>query len=161
VHEFGHHFAALADEYYTSEVAYTPATKVSEPWEPNVTALLDANHLKWKDLVLAGTPLPTPWPKEEFEASERDIQKQRHEIRAAGRPESVMDKLFEDEEKQEEQLLSSSHYAGQVGAFEGADYAAHGYYRPEVNCIMFTRYKSFCSVCRRAIERIIAMYASP
>ncbi len=35
VHEFGHHFAALADEYYTSPVAYQPVTDVVEPWEPN------------------------------------------------------------------------------------------------------------------------------
>ena len=42
VHEFGHHFAALADEYYTSDVAYdTSAAPKLEPWEPNVTALLD------------------------------------------------------------------------------------------------------------------------
>jgi len=34
VHEFGHHFAALADEYYTSPVAYEPVAKVVEPWEP-------------------------------------------------------------------------------------------------------------------------------
>ena len=32
-----------------------------EPWEPNVTALLDPAKLKWKDLVAQGTPLPTPW----------------------------------------------------------------------------------------------------
>ena len=47
-----------------------------------------------------------------------------------------------------------------MGAFEGANYEAHGYYRPEVNCIMFTRHDSFCGVCRRAIERIIGMYAN-
>ena len=42
VHEFGHHFAALADEYYTSDVAYeTGAAEKPEPWEPNVTALHD------------------------------------------------------------------------------------------------------------------------
>src|SRR5262249_29360797 len=39
VHEFGHHIAALADEYYTSDVAYLPAAERVEPWEPNVTAL--------------------------------------------------------------------------------------------------------------------------
>ena len=42
VHEFGHHFAGLADEYYTSDVAYeTGAAEHPEPWEPNVTALRD------------------------------------------------------------------------------------------------------------------------
>ena len=40
VHEFAHHFAALADEYYTSPVAYTTPATVVEPWEPNVTARL-------------------------------------------------------------------------------------------------------------------------
>ena len=52
VHEFGHHFAALADEYYTSDVAYQPSdTQQPEPWEPNVTALQDPGRLKWRDLV--------------------------------------------------------------------------------------------------------------
>ena len=52
VHEFGHHFAGLADEYYTSDVAYeTGAAYHPEPWEPNVTALHDPDTLKWGDLV--------------------------------------------------------------------------------------------------------------
>jgi hypothetical protein len=160
VHEFGHHFAGLADEYYTSDVAYAPQTRRVEPWEPNVTALLDPVNLKWKDLVATSTPIPTPWRKQDFEALEQQIQVQRREIRAQNRPESEMDKLFKEEKKKEDTLLTSEKYAGRVGAFEGADYEAHGYYRPEVNCIMFTRHDSFCAVCRRAIERIIAMYAS-
>src|SRR5687767_10467942 len=66
VHEFGHHFAALADEYYTSPVAYAPAPATGrvEPWEVNVTALLDPLNLKWRDLVETGTPLTMPWRKE-------------------------------------------------------------------------------------------------
>ncbi len=44
VHEFGHHFAALADEYYTSPVAYSAPATIVEPWEPNVTALLDPDR---------------------------------------------------------------------------------------------------------------------
>jgi len=159
VHEFGHHFAGLADEYYTSQVAYASSTKRTEPWEPNATALLNVNELKWKDLVTAGTPLPTPWHKEDFESYEHDIQSRRRELRAQNRPEDEMNALFRDEKKREDQLLSSEKYAGRVGAFEGANYEAHGYYRPEVNCIMFTRHDAFCSVCRRAIEKIIAMYA--
>jgi hypothetical protein len=58
VHEFAHHFAALADEYYTSPVAYLPSASRDEPWEPNVTA--NPASPKWKDLVAAGTPLPRP-----------------------------------------------------------------------------------------------------
>jgi len=158
VHEFGHHFAALADEYYTSDVAYLPSAIKTEPWEPNATALLDPKNLKWKDLVEPGTPIPTPWAKEEFEHFEAEIQKQRRELRAAGKPESEMDELFRKEREKEEELFRSEKYAGKVGAFEGANYAAKGYYRPEVNCIMFTRHDAFCAVCRRAIERVIGMY---
>jgi len=160
VHEFGHQFAGLADEYYTSDVAYLPAEKKTEPWEPNVTALLDPANLKWKDLVAAGTPAPTPWDKEEFDRFERDIQRQRKELREAGKPEAEMDELFRKEREKEDAMLGSQKYAGKVGAFEGANYEAKGYYRPEVDCIMFTRHMTFCAVCRRAIERVIGMYAS-
>jgi hypothetical protein len=158
VHEFGHQFGALADEYYTSDVAYLPAEKKTEPWEPNVTALLDPANLKWKDLVAAGTPVPTPWDKEKFDRFERDIQRQRKELRAAGKPEAEIDELFRKERAQEDAMLGSEKFAGKVGAFEGANYEAKGYYRPEVDCIMFTRHKTFCAVCRRAIERVIGMY---
>ena len=159
VHEFGHHFAALADEYYTSDVAYLPVEHKIEPWEPNISALLDPAALKWKDLVEAGTPLPTPWKKDQFEAMQRDVQQRRRELRAQNRPEAEMTALFRDERKKEDDLLATDRYAGKVGAFEGANYEAKGYYRPQENCIMFTRYERFCAVCRRALERVIAMYA--
>jgi len=159
VHEFGHHFAGLADEYYTSDVAYLPPGKKVEPWEPNATALLDPMNLKWKDLVAPGTPLPTPWKKDEFEATEKQIQEQRHKLRSENRPESEMNALFNQERQTEEALLAHDQYSDRVGAFEGANYQSHGYYRPQENCIMFTRYDAFCAVCRRGIERIIAMYA--
>ncbi len=56
VHEFGHHFAGLADEYYTSDVAYNSSTERLEPWEPNATA--DPKAAKWADLIAPGTPCP-------------------------------------------------------------------------------------------------------
>ncbi|HLL70279.1 MAG TPA: IgA Peptidase M64 [Pyrinomonadaceae bacterium] len=161
VHEFGHHFAALADEYYTSAVAYAPATERIEPWEPNVTALLDPKNLKWKDLVSADTPLPTPWNKEAFEAYSLDIQKRRRQIRSQNRPEQEMDALFREELAHEKDMFAREKYANRVGAFEGANYEAKGFYRPQVDCIMFTRTDTFCAVCRRAIERVIDMYARP
>jgi IgA Peptidase M64/Peptidase M64 N-terminus len=158
VHEFGHHFAGLADEYYTSDVSYLSQEKRTEPWEPNATALLDPANLKWKDLVEAGTPLPTPWSKDEFERYESEIQKRRHSLRAEGKPEAEMEELFRKERAREVELFNSDKYGHRVGAFEGANYEAKGYYRPEEDCIMFTRYDKFCSVCRRAIERVIGMY---
>ena len=161
VHEFGHHFAGLADEYYTSPVAYEgpPAAAESpEPWEPNATA--DPRAGKLRDLVSAGVPLPTPWPKDEFEAAQREIQARRRKIREEKRPEAEMEALFREERERMSRLLGSAPYAGRVGAFEGALYAAKGYYRPQADCIMFTRDEvGFCAVCRRAIERVIALYA--
>jgi hypothetical protein len=162
VHEFGHHFAGLADEYYTSDVAYEPAADRVEPWEPNVTALLDPKDLKWKDLVTPGTPIPTPWNKEAFEAHSREIQKLRRQIRAENRPEEEMDALFRRQKAEETKMLATERYAGKVGAFEGAMYEAKGYYRPQVDCIMFSRNDvPFCAACRRAIEQVIGLYASP
>jgi IgA Peptidase M64/Peptidase M64 N-terminus len=158
VHEFGHHFAGLADEYYTSDVAYNPPEHKVEPWEPNVTALLDPKDLKWRDLVSSDTPIPTPWNKEAFETYSRSIQARRREIRKQNRPESEMDALFREEKQHEDAELNSEKYAGKVGAFEGANYEGKGYYRPQTNCIMFTRYDRFCEVCRRAIERVIDLY---
>ena len=59
-HEFGHSFAGLADEYFSSEVAYNDFYNLKqEPWEPNITTLVDFES-KWKDLIEEGTPIPTP-----------------------------------------------------------------------------------------------------
>jgi hypothetical protein len=161
VHEFGHHFAGLADEYYTSDVAYEPAADRVEPWEPNATALLDPKNLKWKDLVSPGTPIPTPWNKGAFEAQSHEIQKRRRQIRAENRPEEEMDTLFREQKARETKMLAAEPYAGKVGAFEGAMYEAKGYYRPQIDCVMFSRNDvPFCAVCRRAIERVIALYSS-
>jgi hypothetical protein len=162
IHEFGHHIAGLADEYYTSDVATLPATDRVEPWEPNVTALLDPASLKWKDLVTPGAPLPTPWPKTEFEDYTRAIQERRRKIRAENRPEAEMDALFREEMARDYPLLNTGEHAGKVGAFEGANYEARGYYRPQADCIMFTRDTvPFCAVCRRAIETILDLYSRP
>lgn len=162
VHEFGHHFAGLADEYYTSSVSYVPATNRVEPWEPNVTALLDVSTLKWRTLVnpfANVTPIPTPWNKEAFENYSREIQKRRVELRKERRPEEEMEALFREELAHEKEMFAAEKHTGQVGAFEGAMYEAKGYYRPEVDCIMFSRTDHFCRVCQQAIERIIQMYS--
>jgi len=159
VHEFGHHFAGLADEYYTSPVAYESGGERREPWEPNATA--DPRAAKWADLIEPGTPLPTPWPKEAFEAAQKDFQARRRAIRAEKRPEAEMEALFREERERSTKQLASGPHARKVGAFEGALYEAKGYYRPQADCIMFTRDEvGFCAVCRRAIERVIDLYAT-
>jgi hypothetical protein len=162
VHEFGHHFAGLADEYYTSPVAYQPAAGVAEPWEPNVTAMLDGRPLKWRELVEHETPLPTPWPKAEFEARQRDFQARRKQIRAENRPEGEMSALFREEQAYTTRLFASQRHVRRVGAFQGANYDAAAYFRPQLDCVMFTRDTvPFCRVCQRALEQVIDLYAGP
>jgi hypothetical protein len=133
LHEFGHAFAGLGDEYYASEVAYNEFyAQGVEPTEPNITALLDPKHLKWNRLVSKGTPLPTPWEKEKYDQMEA-AQKSAH--------------------------LAKSEYQGKVGAFEGAGYSSKGLYRPMVNCIMFSRGNiPYCRVCENAIIEMIRHY---
>jgi hypothetical protein len=161
VHEFGHHFAGLADEYYTSQVAYQSSGARREPWEPNVTALRDPARLKWKQHVQAATPLPTPWPKAEYEEYSRAYQKRRAALRAANRPESEMNALFREDLKRTNEIFSKAKYRNAIGAFEGANYETSGYYRPAMQCIMFDRSEQFCPVCQDGISDIIDLYARP
>ncbi len=160
VHEFGHSFAGLGDEYYTSQVSYENFNPPgSEPWEPNVTALLDPKNVKWKDLVAAGTPLPTPWNQEAYDKLVLSYEKKRRELREKGAPEEQMEALFQEIREKTTPMLRAEKHFGKVGAFQGAAYEAKGLYRPEVDCIMFSRNpKTYCAVCAGAIERAIGMY---
>jgi hypothetical protein len=60
IHELAHNLAGLGDEYVGNVTYETGAPVTVEPWEPNLTALLDPSRLKWRELVEPGTPLPTP-----------------------------------------------------------------------------------------------------
>lgn len=159
VHEMGHHLAALADEYYTSSVSYEMPEITVEPYETNVTALLDKENLKWKDLVEEGTPIPTPWNKEEFDAFGYMIQQERDSIRKNLLPETVMEALFVRQMNAENEYFDKEQYAGKVGAFEGANYYQKGMYRSQLDCIMYTRHQVFCEVCRRSISDVIDQYS--
>ena len=60
VHEFGHSFAGLADEYYNAEVTYSDFYNLKvEPWEPNITTNVDFSS-KWKAMLSDSVPVPTP-----------------------------------------------------------------------------------------------------
>ncbi|RMG46689.1 MAG: peptidase M64 [Acidobacteria bacterium] len=160
VHEFGHHIAGLADEYYTSDVAYEELPPIEvEPWEPNISALLPDGMPKWRALLSEGVPVPTPWDKETFEKESRARQERRRRLRAEGAPEEELERLFAEERSLFTAMLASERYAGKVGAFEGAGYRARGLYRPSTDCIMFTRDEvGFCPVCAAAIDRVIDGY---
>lgn len=63
VHEFGHGFAGLGDEYYDSSTGYNDFYNLNtEPWEPNLTTLVDFDS-KWKHMLKKRTPIPTPLEK--------------------------------------------------------------------------------------------------
>jgi len=154
VHEFGHSFGGLGDEYYSSEVAYSDFYQRGvEPWEPNITALVDPKNVKWKSFVESDTPIPTPWEKARYDSLERERGK--------------LDRLAPDYYQKREpiyqaqrELLKSSTFAGKVGAFEGAGYVSEGLYRPAIDCRMFTlSLVDFDPVCRASIERVIDFYS--
>jgi len=158
VHEFGHHFASLADEYYTSATAYEMGSQVVEPYELNVTTYTDREKIKWADMIKEHTPLPTPWGQEKFNRHSNQIQEKRQQMRDAKVSEDKMEKLFMQQRKWEEKYLSQIPHAGEVGAYEGAMYHSKGIYRSEPNCIMFTRTDYFCGACQRAINMVIDQY---
>ena len=56
VHEFGHAFAGLGDEYYYDDQFETQYPADTEPWEPNLTTLVDFGS-KWADLMDRGAGL--------------------------------------------------------------------------------------------------------
>ncbi len=170
LHEFGHSFAGLGDEYYTSSTSYEDFyTPEEEPAEPNITALLEGEPLKWGDYVLKDTPIPTPWEKEKFEKLDEDYQKKRvtlNEELSMAKKEGNVKKVKEIEEKINnlsienyktlENFFERSKEKNIVGAFEGAGYKANGLYRPQLNCIMFSRGKiPYCKICEEAIKRKI------
>ncbi len=160
VHEFGHAFAGLADEYYTSQVSYENFNPPGvEPWEPNITALLDPDNIKWGHLVSESTPLPTLWDQNTYDSMMAEFQKERGKLRASGASEEVMEEYFARVKEATIQHLTSEPHFSEVGAFQGGGYEAKGIYRPQADCIMFTRNPDhFCCVCSEAIERVIDSY---
>jgi len=58
VHEFGHSFAGLADEYYYDDSYETMYPSDTEPWEPNITTLVDFKS-KWADMLGTDVKIPT------------------------------------------------------------------------------------------------------
>jgi len=174
LHEFGHSFAGLADEYYTSQVAYNEFYPAGvEPAEANITALLDPAKLKWQSLTTPGIGIPTPWEKAEFDEMDNAYQKIRAEVNEkiarmkregaaatdVAQAEEESERLSREHAGNVDAFLKASKFRGQVGAFEGAGYAARGLYRPELDCLMFTKgTKPFCRVCEAAVLRTILFY---
>ncbi|HKE00145.1 MAG TPA: M64 family metallopeptidase, partial [Planctomycetota bacterium] len=103
---------------------------------------------------------PSPWGKDAYDKLDLSYQERRKKLIDQKAPEEASEALFREVKDQTKPLLEKDPLFGKVGAFEGAAYQAKGLYRPEVDCIMFTRNPtSFCKVCAHAIERVIDLYA--
>ena len=135
VHEFGHAFGGLADEYfYPSEESDQYPLDV-EPWEPNITTLTDFGS-KWEDLLPSGHPVPSPLDSLESQ----DVRRIWHKLTP--------------EQKASLNL--------KLGVYEGAGYRTKGIYRPVQECRMrINECEEFCPVCSRAIVRMIGYYTEP
>lgn len=133
VHEFGHSFGGLADEYfYDNEDSSTYPLDI-EPWEPNITTLVDFDS-KWKDMITPGTPIPTPWVDPGGDRDARMKQKG-------------------NAKKGDKQV---------VGVYEGGGNKKKGVYRPVETCRMRDNYHpTFCPVCEAALKRLIDFYTLP
>jgi hypothetical protein len=174
LHEFGHSFAGLADEYYTSDVAYNDFyPRGVEPVEPNITALVN-NELKWKNDSTPGIEVPTPWEKANYDsldlvwqAKRRELNKRIAELKRTNSPadeirdtEEKYNRLDKEHNNETNAYLEKSKFYNKVGAFEGAGYASKGLFRPMLDCIMFSKgTKPFCKVCEQRIKEVILHYS--
>ena len=132
VHEFGHGYAGLGDEYFYDDSYENMYPQDTEPWEPNLTTLVDFSS-KWADMLPKGTPVPTP-------------------------PAAIPDYRRLRTDKERRQLDEATQ---RVGVFEGGGYQSKGVYRPAQECRMkINEVTRFCPVCTRAIERITDFYTS-
>ncbi len=177
LHELGHSFGGLADEYYASEVSYNDFyPKGVEPLEPNITALLDPSNVKWKSLLSPGISVPTEYGKDIIDALQagrlarrKTLAKEIAEAKDKGLDiagiKSLQDKAAEadraDQVRIDEIRKKYATLADKVGVFEGAGYSTKGLYRPQINCIMISSPKmEFCAVCRQALAAMIDYYTA-
>lgn len=176
VHEFGHFFAGLADEYYTSSVAYDEFyPRGVEPLEANITSLPDPENVKWKQWLTPGLAIPTDWGKAEFDSLNKAVEflrgesnRRRQEWLDKGANPAKLDslsKVFTDSiaatSRRINAFISDHPLRGKIGVFEGAGYSAEGLYRPTVNSIMHKfdeKDWSFYKVSEAFLQRMIDYY---
>jgi hypothetical protein len=156
LHEFGHSFAGLGDEYYTKDVAYEDfLEKGVEPNEPNITALLDPAKLKWRSLLSPGISIPTEWGQAVYD-SLGALRDSLAATKAAG------DTTLRTVNGRLTRFFLDHPLRGKVGAFEGGAYLPRGFYRPTVNSLMNqfnNEEKTYYPVNERAIERVINFFS--
>jgi hypothetical protein len=151
LHEFGHAFAGLGDEYFSSPVAYqeffTPGV---EPLEPNITILTDTANVKWKEYLSPGIKVPTDWGKAVYDSMSNRISSIREEqeqvagrMKKEGATASSIDqakldfqKKIDRANKELDDFIDHNPMKDKVGVFEGANYMSKGFYRPTIMSLM-------------------------
>jgi hypothetical protein len=176
LHEFGHAFAGLADEYYSKPVAYEDIyTPGVEPLEPNITALLDTSNVKWKEYLSPGIKVPTEWGKATFDSlnnqlaliiKDRDATIENLNKSGATKDEiekaqnNYQAKLFTNN-KEIDSFILNHPLKDKVGVFEGANYMSKGVYRSSIMSLMhkfIEKGNSFGIVNEQAIISTINYY---
>lgn len=174
LHEFGHSFSGLADEYYTSDVAYNEFYPEGvEPVEPNITRETIKERVKWKHLIDGETETPTNWNKSEYDQIDAAWQMERRtlneKISELKKQNASAEKIasLENEYNKKDKLHServnefftTNRHWGRVGVFEGAGYASEGIYRPMLDCLMFSKGAAdLCRVCKEHAIKVIKNY---
>lgn len=151
LHEFGHAFAGLGDEYFSSPVSYVDFyTPGVEPLEANITALLDTAHVKWGQYLSPGITVPTEWGKATYDSLVNRIKvlvEEKDQVMQQMKSESATDPELEKEQrdfqsringvnKEIDAFFSNHPLKEKVGVFEGANYMSKGLYRPTIMSLM-------------------------
>ena len=151
LHEFGHAFAGLADEYFSSPVAYVDFyTPGVEPLEANITALLDTAGVKWKQYLSPGIKVPTDWGKATYDSLINLIAAVNAEkvqvmdlMKKSGSTGSEMERVrleyqakVNELNRQTDDFFKNHPLKDKVGVFEGANYMSTGMYRPTLMSLM-------------------------
>ena len=176
LHEFGHSFAYLADEY-TGDVSYNDMFPVGvEPIEPNITRELNRDRIKWKAFLTPDVALPTPNPEDDVIRLQAELKAgntaTRKKLQAAASEglqdteiQTIKDTWNVEKQTLEEMLMAAQQRlpetSGIVGAFEGGGYLKKGIYRAEQSCWMgsLDPETGFCVVCQDAIRRMIVFHS--
>lgn len=147
VHEFGHSFAGLADEYFYDDQYVEMYYPDTEPWEPNITTMADFAS-KWQDMLPAGTVLP-----------DGSV--------VANVPDGLGSRLLSRLRSLSSRSDSARGARARrrsiegVGLYEGGGYQSKGVWRGAEDCRMRTNSAPvFCPVCQQAIADIIDFYTS-
>jgi hypothetical protein len=175
LHEFGHGFAGLGDEYFSSSVTYVDVFTLGvEPLEANITSLPDPEKVKWQQYLSPGIAVPTEWGKATYDsltalrgkivtdgdslisklrnsgASMALIDQKRKEIRTNA---DAVNKAILD-------FFTEHPMKDKVGVFEGASYVSEGLYRPTIMSLMhgYEDNPSYDAVNEQAIISTIQYY---